>query len=958
MRYLLTGIVCIFFTSISYAQQKTISGKVIDGITGQPLVSASLYLLETKVTIASDINGKFSFTKLITGMYTVKCSYTGYTEKIVEEIMVNDSTENFEIVISLNRKSDLDNVVVSSTRTKAAGETVSSLLIAQKNNITVSDGVSAEFIKKTPDKNTSDVLKRISGASIQDDRFVVVRGLNDRYNASFINGAPLPSTESDRKAFAFDILPSVILDNLVIYKTAAADKTGEFAGGIIDVTTKSTSPKNFTLINAGFTNNSLATGKTRFFSENNGNKDWLGMDDGTRKMPVGLPSVSVLRNDLNSQQKGELAKLFNKFKWGVLQEITRPGYNLQLSKSLRINKKGEEFISSLFSVNYNHNFTFNSGSRNSYDFAIQDSAQESFQRAKYQDSIYNDEIIIALMGNMAVKINSRNTFTWKNLFSINTDNKLIKRFGSPDYDADSASIISETVRSYTTNKIFSSQMAGNHLFSVHKTRVNWLLSYSTVNREIPNLSRTAYSGRLPDKNDLVATFVTPPNQTSGSGTMFSSNSDEQIYYYSADASQPYNLFKKMQSTSKIGIAFQSRKRDFTSRVLGFTPYSNGAVFDNTLTSIPEDQIFLPEHMGLMSNGKGGFILSDGTLSNANYNASSKIWSSFIMNEHRAFKKLRLNYGIRFESFNQKLNSIKNLRDTINLDSTVIDLLPSANFIYSLNSKTNIRLSYSQTLNRPEFRELAPFLFFDYVSNYTFEGQPDLKRTKISNYDFRFEYYPGKAQIFSLTGFYKKFVNPIEILSLPNTTNQAIYANAASATVYGIETEFRLLISALLNRQEHPFLKKWTISGNFAYLKSAVVVDSFLSISASQLIKDRALQGQSPYIINGGISYNDEKSGFSSTLSVNRSGERIFIAGTFNTASIYERSRTVIDIQFGKYLFNKFLELKLTVKDLLNQDLNLYYDFDRSKTFTGKDRFYSTNKIPRVISVSAALKFEK
>ena len=204
---LVTFIFLFFHTSFLIAQTNKVSGSVINASTGQVLASATLVLIEKSKTVIADQNGNFTFNKLEEGTYSIRCSYSGYKEKTVEEIIVKKN-ENTSISISLDQKKDLSEITITSTKVRAAKESISSLLIAQKNSASVSDGISAEAIKKTPDRSTSDVLKRISGASIQDDRFAIIRGLNDRYNAAFINGAPLPSSESDRKAFAFDIFPS------------------------------------------------------------------------------------------------------------------------------------------------------------------------------------------------------------------------------------------------------------------------------------------------------------------------------------------------------------------------------------------------------------------------------------------------------------------------------------------------------------------------------------------------------------------------------------------------------------------------------------------------------------------------------------------------------------------------------------------------------------------------------
>ena len=957
MKKVLLLCVLIFAYICGFAQTAKISGKVINAGSGQALSGANIFLVEKTTATTTDINGNFVFSKLAAGTYSIKCSYVGYLEKIIDEITIKDN-ENFSINISLEeKKATQSEVVITSTRTRAAKESVASLLVAQKNSASVSDGISAESIKKTPDRSTSDVLKRVSGASIQDDRFAIIRGLNDRYNAAFINGAPLPSTESDRKAFAFDIFPSAILDNLVIYKTATPDRSGEFAGGIIDISTKSIPQQSFLSISFGVGYNSAITGKDRFYSENKGNKDFLGIDDGTRGIPSGLPSQF---KGLTFAQKGELAKQFNTYKWGIKQGNTSPNYNFQIAKGFNIERKGKEFLGALLSVNYNRNYTFLEGERNTFDYDI-DPNVELAQRGRFIDSIYNEETVLALLANISVKLNNRNNISWKNNFSINTDNRIIKRIGAPDYTTDSFYISKDIVRWYTSNQIFSSQLAGEHQVGPIKTKINWLGSYSKVQREIPNLSRTSYIGYQPDLQAFIPNGQL--NQIYGSGTMLFANTDEDIKSIKVDITQSYKFLKSSQNSVKIGAGYQKRKRDFTTRLFGFSPYNNGGVsFDYSLLSLPEERIFLPENLGVMANGNGGFLVNEGTISNSNYNASSELVHGYIMGDQRFFKKFRLIFGARIEQFKQKLNTINDSLSTdppINLNTTVTDFLPSVNFVYAVTPKMNIRLSYSQTVNRPEFRELAPYLFFDYVSQYTFEGLDSLQRATIKNYDFRYEFYPGKAQIFSVSAFYKEFENPIEIVSIPGASNnQAIYSNAKSAEVYGVEAEFRTLISTLIGiKREGSFLSKFTLSANAALVKSKLKLGRVGFFDLSQQVTDRALQGQSPYLINGSLGFNDEKLGISATVSVNRVGDRIYIAGIKDqSADIYEKARTVLDFQVSKLILKNKLELKLTGRDILAQNISFYSDYDLSKSYTARDKYFSSYKAPKIFSFSASYKF--
>jgi outer membrane receptor protein involved in Fe transport len=950
MRVLYLAAFFFILSEATFAQSGKISGNVIDAASGKALDGATITLIEKSKTISADQNGNFSFSKLAAGTYSVKCSFTGHVEKIVDEIIVKDN-DNTVITISLEQKKS-DEVVVTATRSKAAGETVASLLIAQKNSANVSDGITAQQIRQTPDKSTSDVIKRVSGASIQDDRFAIIRGLNDRYNAAFINGAPLPSTESDRKAFAFDIFPSAILDNLVIYKTSTPDKSGEFAGGLIEITTKSIPAKNFTTISFGTSYNTLLTGKDRYYSENKGKTDWLGIDDGTRGTPSGIPSVYDLQFNTSEEQKGELAKLYKNFKWGIKHErSTRPNYNFQLSKGFNIQRKQQDFLGALLSVNYNKTYTFNLGQKNSYDdynFTIPFYVPE--QRGKYVDSIYNDEVVLSALANISVKINNRNSITWKSNLSINTDNKLLKRIGNPDYSSSPGPGGSGIrVRNYTSNQIITSQLAGEHSIGKYKTRLAWLGAYTKVIRDIPNLARTLYE-------TSSAALSTNPLQSIGNGVMFSSATNENIKSFKYDITQPYTFMKNSQNFIKAGVGFQVRSRIFTSRALALAQPKNRP-FDLSLGDLPDDQIFLPGHFGQFQNGKWGFVLYDATLPSADYTASSALTHAYLMSDQRFFKKFRLIYGVRMEDFNQKLNAIDGNKDTINLNETVTDFLPSVNFVYAVTPKMNIRLSYAVTVNRAEYREIAPFQFFDDVSGIS-TGGGLLTRSKIKNYDFRYEFFPGKSQLLSVSAFYKDFKRPIELIIYPSTSSQAAYLNSSAAYVYGAELEYRVLLSSLAGvKRENSFLSKFTLSANAAYMISNVRTDSFGAFSPSQLIKNRPLQGQSPYIINGSLSFNSEKLGLSSTLSANRVGDRLAVAGNFQVPNIFEKARTVIDFQIAKTFLKKAVELKLNIKDLLAQDIIFYNDYDREKKLYSKDKdlYFSSAKAPTIISLSATLK---
>jgi TonB dependent receptor/Carboxypeptidase regulatory-like domain/TonB-dependent Receptor Plug Domain len=938
-------IIYILIGSTAFAQTGIITGKVVDGKTGLPLGGDSIVLIENSISVISDQNGVFIFNKLQAGNYSVKCKHKGYFEKIVTDIIVVDN-ENNEINISLIIKSKkLDGISVSTKKVKAAGETVATLLVAQKNSASVSDGVSAESIKKTPDRSSSDVIKRVTGASIQNDKFAIIRGLNDRYNASFINGAPLPSTEIDRKAFAFDVFPAGIIDNLIVYKTATPDKTAEFGGGIIEVSTKATTSKPITTISIGQGFNTLITGKNRFVSEMKGSTDWLGLDDGTRAVPSGIPVDKEGFINSSTADRIGYAKLFGKYKWGIREVNTDPNLSLQIVKSLNIKRKEKEFISSLFAVAYNKSNSFNSGERNAYAGRGNPNDPNNVPPIdkKLTDSVYNEEVILSLLGNVGLKINNKNNISWKNNLSINTDNTLVKRQGYFDLASGSTDTIFEKqiFRNFVSDQIFNSQLLGDHQVGKYKTKLNWLMSYSKVSRKTPF---QAISG---------TSAMTQDNALAGrNGTMISDNSQENLKSAKLDISQPYKLGEASQNTFKLGFGYLARQRDYTNRLLGFAQAVTGNSYevDNSILSLPYDQIFLEQNLGVLSNGKATISVNDATVPNSSYVANSSTLHAYVMNDQR-YKKIRLIYGVRMENFTQKLVAVQRGLRSASVNYTKLDYCPSANLVYSATDKSNIRLSYSKTLNRPEYRELAQFGFPDYLSGFFVFGDSTLTRARLHNFDVRYEIFPGRAQLLSVSAFHKAIQNPIEFSTSQFYPTEAQYIQSKSATISGAELEFRTLLSTILFvKNEKSLLNNFTLSGNGTITKSSVVVGG-----ATDSIKSRPLQGQSPYIINVALSYASDSSGISSTLSLNRIGSRLAIAGSNVLPEFFDIERTVIDFQIAKSLLKDKLELKLNVRDLLAQDIITYIDFDQSRSYSSKDKIFTKVKAPRVFIFSASFK---
>lgn len=942
--------ILLFISTYSFSQSGKISGKVISS-KGEGLISAVVTVSTAEFTkpVQTDYNGDFKFNDLKPGKYKVVAKYVGFESTTLENVEVVAGQTNTLNIVLFEKQKVLKDITIKG---KVKRDNVSALLIMQKNAASVGDAISAEAIKRSPDKSTSDVLKRVSGASIQDNKFAIIRGLNERYNAAYLNGSPLPSSESDRKAFAFDIFPSNMLDNLVITKTATPDQTGEFAGGIILINTKNIPDENFQSFSFGLGYNNITTFKEKL-TYKGGSLDFIGLDDGTRGVPKNLPALNSWPDDRNA--KAEAAKLMPN-DWGAIKSTFGTSLSLQytLGKTIKIKKK--DAFGLLLSLTYSNTPTRFDQFLYSYDINDENKIQTNLK-----DVNYSDRILAGALLNLSWKINDNNSISFKNIYSINSEDRVIRRVGAFNLNQIDPLRTESNLFWFTSNEIITNQLNSEHYIPKTKTKVNLLISNGNVSRLTPGMRRLLYTAGTGEQ--FGANIVTNADfAASTGGTYLYTTINENIKSAQIDFSQNYDITRKFKNNVKVGFNFQARRRDFFARKLNLAQFQQtggGIEFDQSLLYLNDKEIFAKENMGILPNGKGGFLLQQIINPYDAYDASADIFSRYFMVDTKVGARFRAIWGSRLETFYLKLNSTRDDRTPINVNTVKYDFLPSINLVYSLSDKQNLRLGYSETINRPEFRELAPFVFYDFSNRYTYSGNDTLVRCKIKNYDLRYEYFPGKNQLLSGSLFYKQFDKPIEQRSNPNAAREVTYINATSAENYGFELEFRTLLSSLFNTDSIKILENTTIFSNYAYIISNVVVETNRRDLNGELINeaDRRLQGQSPYVLNAGIQYVDPKSGYSGTISINSVGDRISIVGNVNEPSLWEQGRTVVDLQLSKAFLKKKLEIRLNAKDILVQDLLFYNDLNNNGKFDeGSDFKIISRNFGNEFSFSAAYKF--
>ena len=930
-RILLIFSALLLSVSGAWAQSAKLTGTVVDGSTGETMPGAQILVEGTSLTTITNFDGEYSLS-LAPGTYTIVVKSFGFANKAITGVAVRAGGEtSLNITMELSKGESLEEVTITAS---AVRENVNALLIQQKSLSSVSDGISSETIRRTPDRNTGDVLKRVSGASIQDNKFAIVRGLNDRYNAAYLNGAPLPSTESDRKAFAFDVFPAALLDNLVIVKTASAELPGEFAGGVIQVNTKSFPGKAFQEVSFSSSYNTITTFKDRLDYQGS-STDWLGLDNGARALPQGVPTSNQMFLLSSAERVGVAQKFQND--WGLQNKMFLPALSLQYSgggsKELGANRLGV-----IYALTYSQSNQYNTTRRQSWQNAV-GSSEPSLMESDLLDDNYVVNTLAGALANVSYSAGPNTTIGWKNLYSITSQDRVLMRYGTRQPIDAPNQVLRQSARWFTNNQIVSSQLNGSHYFESFKGKFQWIGAYSGISRSVPNLRNTLYYGDT-DVADtawragITSTSVGPDY----SGSRFYGLNLEGITSGQATFELPVDMVKVgLRNNLKMGAGAQYRDRSYTARQFGYV-LANFMSFDQSLLNQPIDGIFANGNM----NATTGFSMREGTKSSDSYLANATLSYGFLQLDTRIMEKTRINWGVRAENFEQNLYSKTDNNDTVQVESSKLDFLPSVNFIYSVNDAQNLRLSYSRTLNRPEFRELAPFAFYDFQTRYVVTGNPNLVRSTINNFDARYEWYPGKGQVLSVTGFYKNFTNPIEQATREDVVTEYTFVNVPKAVDYGLELEGRLLVGTLLGTPDHALWSKVTVFANYALIRSRVTLNSSTATDSI-----RPLQGQSPYVINAGVQYQNEESGTTVSAAFNQVGDRIFIVGSSQEPSVWEKGRAVLDLSINQEV-NKKLSLKFTARDLLAPDLIFFNDINNDQRWSeGDDQMWRTHFGPTV-----------
>ena len=919
----------LYLTTYIYAAD--IKGIVKDATTKEPLIGATIFIDGTSKGTTTDIDGRFIFHDLDNGKkYTIVSKYISYKTQVLKDIVA--ATDAADIIIDMQPdEQTLKEVTVTGV---ARQNTEASMVQMSRNSAFVLNNVSAQEIRKTQDSNAGEVIRRIPGVSIIDDKFVMVRGLSQRYNNVWINGGAVPSSEADSRAFSFDIIPSGQIDNMVIVKTPSPEYPADYCGGFIIINTKEIPAENSFDITIGGSVNDQSHFNDFQYSKGS-TTDFLGFDNGLRSLNGGISSK------LSTFDGNAIDLVNNGFNNDWLVKTRKPAPDIKLGSSLSHHwTLGENKLGLVAALNYTNEWRTYSDMQNNL-FGVYDITNDRSNYLRHSiDDQYNHNVRIGLMANMTLLSSSgKHKYQLKNIFNQIGNDRYTYRKGitAQSNNEESAEYY------YRSRTTYNGQITGKH--TLGNNILDWNAGYAYANRNIPDRRRYAIDDAL--ESGILA--LTTGNEISREYTQL----DEHIFSLGINDNSTLS-FGSFSPSFKVGAYGEYRTRKYNTRefIYNWNAYSNNLPDDFRHSDIPT----------LLSNadnfGLDKLHLLEVTNMTNDYEGNNTLGAAYFA-ATLPFGKFNIYAGVRYE--HDKMELVSNLRDyEVSHNSryyTYNDIFPSLNTTYKINDKHQLRLSYGKSVNRPEFREVSSSVYYDFDLASNVKGNPELTPCYIHNIDLRYEFYPQRGEQITLAGFYKYFDSPIEWTYTVAGGTDLIYSykNAKSARNLGLELDIKKDLSFI-------GLRNFSLSLNGALINSRVLFDK------GSREKNRPMQGQSPYLVNAGLFYNNEKSQLNISLLYNRIGKRIIgvgrsegTTGSDENARVpdsYEMPRDMIDLTASKK-FGRHFELRAGIRDLLAQKVtysqfaDVVYDNGTRREVKQITRQY---KPGRNINISATYKF--
>lgn len=817
------------------SEKGKITGKIIDAQNGETIIGANVVITGTVQGDATDIDGRYTIAGINPGIYSVTISYISYAKKTVTGVEVK-SGEVTGLNVSLRPETmGLDEIIVTA---EANLSIESALLSMQRKSVPIQDGISSEQISKIGDGDVGAAIKRVTGVTVRNGKDIFVRGLGNRYSNVQLNGSQVPSTNPNKKEAPIDLFGSGLISNIVVQKTYTADQLAEFSGGSVRITTREFPEERNVTVSYSTSYNTVSTFDNTLSGAGSGT-DFLRFGNGKRNLP------SVMKNQRVTEEIVPQVVQSLHDEWDINRnKVAMPSQSVSVDYANQFNQdKIPVGVVGNFSYKFSREFQPDKSQR--FIQFFNDNGPNFLTNYDRDDGI--EQASLSGMLNLFIKPSSVTKIGLKTLYSNSTTNSRsiiqgsyqngVNRLAVLDFDR--RNIFSATLEAETYFKDFlSSTLSGT-------------VSYNQAMRIRPDRRTTRYN--LAGDQFRFRAFG------DNNGHFFSDQEDNN---YSAEFNYGFRPINYLEISTGGNAIVKDRR--FTARRMAYR--DQVAPFITDISTQPPSVVLADEWVSdgvleLIEFTQFGLNQSDW------YDGFQTIYAGFVSTKWNMIEDLSFQIGGRIE------NSVQTVDVPLSLGGEYVeasrvsdtDFLPAVNATYEINEETNIRAAFSRTLARPEFREISNFNFADFFGGQRVYGNPNLERTRITNYDLRLETYPDPGELFAISAFYKQFENPIEIFYRLTDANEVFYDNAPEAGLYGIEIEGRKNITERLQ-----------LVANASYIFSETRMNQNDANRVANL--ERPMEGQSPYVVNVSSFYAIPTLNMDLSVSYNTFGERIVTVG--------------------------------------------------------------------------------
>lgn len=930
----------LLVTAISLqAQTGTIAGTVNDGQLNDILPFANILVQGTTKGTTSDFDGKYTL-DVEPGTYVIEFSFVGYTTQQISEVVVKEGkTTVLDVTLS---GASLDEVVITTTARK---NTEQSVLNLQRKSVQLLDGLSLESIKKSGASNVASAVRNVPGVSVQGGKYVYVRGLGDRYTKTILNGVDVPGLDPDRNTLQLDIFPSSLLENIIVVKSSTADQPADFTGGVVDIVTKDIPNGKQSSASIGLGYNPDFHFNSNYITNESSGTDFLGFDDGLRSNPFNE------NQEFNFPTTTPNTAEFLAGRLNPTLAAARENSGADMSLSFTTGNSydvGDNKLGFLASVSYKNETTYyddyvdGQRFRKDTDPSIFELNTDRTQQGERGEN----NVLISALGGLSYKTDrSKYRFNVLHIQNGESGASLLTQTNR----IDNSNTIKKDVLIYTERGLTNLFFSGKHTNEDASWTTEWKLSPTFSNVDDKDFRTTPFL-----INEDSGDFIISPSE-SGDASRFFRELDEINVASKLDLTRKHQLFEK-DAKLKFGGAFTYKQRDFTT-VRFSTPFRN---FDSTILNGDPNAI-LGQYAYSATDDSGFFVRQDSN-ENDSFDSNINIAALYASEEFRPSSWFTAIVGLRAEKFDLIYTGQDQNGNIFDEEKILdkFDLFPSANLIFDMNEEgaQKLRASFARTTARPSFKEASLAQIFNPIENELFIGNINLQPTYINNFDLRYEIYGEEEKKFGLgdflavSGFYKKFKDPIELTFFAEATGQVTPRNLGDAEVYGVELELRKSLDIIGLDNFSLNLNTSIIESNETYNEDELILRQALLKDGEDLGDGRVLQGQSPYLLNAGIAYESKESGWKSGLFYNVQGKTLEIVAAGEIADVYTLPFNDLKFNLSKS-FGEDQNQTITFKagNLLNDDRESVF-----QSFGAQDQLYSKWSPGQDFSLSYSFKF--